>query len=67
MMPQGSKECMDFKRNAHKFQKICYSGFIPFVCVGKEEILKYTQYEVSKTVYMGEIANQRKVPKWFPF
>ena len=25
------------------------------------------QYEVSMTVCMGRIANQRKVPKWLPF
>ena len=31
---------MDLK-NAHKFQKISYSGIIPFVYVGKEEIHKY--------------------------
>ena len=51
---------------AYKFQKIGYSS-INFVCVDKEEILKYMQYEVSMTVYMGRIANQRKVSKWLPF
>ena len=51
---------------AHKFQKIGYSGIIPFVYVGKEEIHKYMQYEVSIDVYMGRIKNQRKVPKWLP-
>ena len=35
--------------------------------VGKERIHKYMQYEVSMPVYMGRIANQRKVPKWVPF
>ena len=35
--------------------------------VGKEEILKYMLYEVSVTVCMGRIANQREVPKWFSF
>ena len=24
-------------------------------------------YEVSMAVYMGRIANQRKIPKWLPF
>ena len=34
---------------------------------GKEEIHKYIQYEVSITVCVGRIANQRKIPKWLPF
>ena len=42
------------------------SGIIPFLYEGKEEIHKYMQLEVSMTVYMGRIANQRKVPKWLP-
>ena len=37
---------------------------IPFTLVGKEEIHKYMQYEVFMIVYMGRIANQRKVPEW---
>ena len=49
-----------FEENAHK---IVYSGIIPFVYVGKEDIHKYMQYEVS----VGRVANQRKVPKWLPF
>ena len=44
-----------------------YIDIIPFVYIGKEEIYKYMQYEVSMTVYMGRVANQRKVPKWLPF
>ena len=44
-----------------------YSGILPFVYVGKNEIHKYMQYEVSMTVCTGRIANQRKVPKWLPF
>ena len=44
-----------------------YSGIIPFVCEGKVEIHKYMQHEVSTTVCMGRIANQRKVPKWLLF
>ena len=48
--------------NAHKFQKIGYSGIIPFVYIGKEEIHKNMQYTVSMTIYMGRIENQRKVP-----
>ena len=39
-----------------------YSGIIHFVYVGKEETQKYMQYEVSITVCMGMIANQRNVP-----
>ena len=41
--------------------------FIPFVYVGEKKILKYMQYEVSVTVYMGRIANQKKISKWLPF
>ena len=44
-----------------------YSGIIPFVYVGKDEMRQYMQYEVSMTVYVGRITNQRKVPKWLPF
>ena len=32
--------------------------------VGKEEIHKYMQYEVSVTACVVSIANQRKIPKW---
>ena len=49
------------------FIKKGYSGTIPFVYEGKEEIHKYMQYEVSMTVCVGRIANQIKVPKWLPF
>ena len=34
---------------------------ITFVYQGKEETKKYTQYEVSVTVCMGRMANQRKI------
>ena len=44
---------MDFYKNAHKFEKKCYSGIIPFVYKGKEEIHKYIQYEVYMTVWAG--------------
>ena len=44
-----------------------YIGIIPFVCLGKEQIHKYMQYEVSVSVHVGRVANQRKVPKWMPF
>ena len=37
----------EFQENAHKFQKIGYSGFISFVYEDKEEIHKSMQYEVS--------------------
>ena len=49
---------------AHKFRKTGYSGTIPFVYEGKEEIHKFIQ---SMTVCMGRIANQGKVSKWLPF
>ena len=57
----------EFLKNAHKFQKISYSGIISVVYVGKEEILKYMQYEVYMAAKMGRIANQRKIPKWLRF
>ena len=66
MTPWRNKEHMLFLKNAHKFQKISYSGIISFVYVGKEEMLKLW-YEVSMTACMGRIANQRKIPKWLPF
>ena len=40
MVPQRSR-VYEFLKNAHKFQKISYSGIISFVYVGKEEIPKY--------------------------
>ena len=40
-MPQRSKEYRNFKKKAHTLQKISYSGIVPFVYIGKEEILKY--------------------------
>ena len=57
---------MNFKKMLINFRKKV-SGIIPFVYVGKKEILKYMSYEVSMTAYMGRIANQRKVSKWLPF
>ena len=62
-----SKLMSEQQRVNHKFQKKGYSGIIPFVYEGKEEIHKYMQYEVSMIVCMGKIANQRKVLKWLPF
>ena len=56
----------EFQENAHQFQKKL-SSIIPFMYEGKEEIHKYMQYEISMTVCMGRIANQRKIPKWLPF
>ena len=55
------------KKNPHKFQEISYSGIIPFVDVGKEDIHKHLQYEVSMPVYIGRITNQRKLPKCLPY
>ena len=49
------------------FQKICYSGIIPSVYLGKEEIDKFIQYEFSMTVHMDRITNQRKVTKLLLF
>ena len=54
---------MKFLENAHKFEKTGYSPIISFMHAGKEVIDKYMQYEVSMTVYIGRIANQRKIPK----
>ena len=58
---------MNFKKMFINFRKKGYSGIIPFVYVGKGEIQKKMQYEVSNTVYMGRIANQRNLPKQLPF
>ena len=66
MMPHRNQE-LNFEKNAHKFLKISYSGIIPYVYTGKEEILKYMPYKISMTAYMGRMANQRKIPKWLPF
>ena len=52
---------INFRKILINFDKICYSGITPFVYKGKEDIHKYMQYEVSMTVCMGTIANQRKV------
>ena len=60
------KEYMNFKKMLINFRKKGYSGIILLVHVGKEEILKHIQYEVSTTVCIGRIENQRKVPKWLP-
>ena len=65
-MPWRSKEYTNFKIKL-KFQKIGYGDIISFVYVGKEAIHKYMLHEVPMTVYMGRIANQRKVLKWLPF
>ena len=61
-----SKEYQNFKKMLINFRKKGFSAIIPFVHKGKEEIHKYVQYEVSMTVCMGRIANQRKAPKWLP-
>ena len=34
---------------------------------GKEETHKYMQYEMSVTVCVGLITNQRKITKWLSF
>ena len=44
-----------------------YTSIISFVYIGKEEIHEYVQYEISITIYMGRIENQKGVPKWLPF
>ena len=52
---------MDFKKMLIHFRK---KGAVALlVYEGKEVIHKYMQCEVSMTVCMGRIANQRKVPK----
>ena len=58
---------MDFKKMLINFRKKGYSGIIPFVYEGKEEIHKYMQYEIYVIVSTGRTTNQRKVPKWLPF
>ena len=50
----------EFRENVQKFHKFVWSGNIPFVYIGKEEIHKYGCLH-------GRIANQRKVPKWLQF
>ena len=57
-------ESVTFKKMLINFRK---GGINPFVYEGKEEMHKYMQYEVSMTVSVGRIANQRKVPKWLSF
>ena len=56
-----------FMKMFTNFIKKGYNAIIPFVYEGKEEIHQCMQYEVSRTVSIGRIANQRKVPKWLPF
>ena len=58
---------MKFKKILINFRKKGYSGIIPLVYEGKEEIHMYMQHEVSTTVCVGWIANQRKVLKWLSF
>ena len=57
---------MNFEEMLMNFRK-GYSGIIPFVYIGKEEVHKYMHYEVSATVHVCKRVNQRKVPKWLPF
>ena len=46
---------MDFKKMLINFRKKGYSGIIPFVYVGKEEIHKFLQYEISiLSVWAGQ-------------
>ena len=61
------REVKQILRKCSEISKIGYSGITTFVYAGKKEIHKYMQYEVFMTVYMGWVANQRKVPKWLPF
>ena len=50
--------------NAHKFQKISYSGIISFVYEGKEEILKYVCVIWSLYDYMcGQDSKSKKNTK----
>ena len=44
--------------NFHKLQIKVYIEIIAFVFIGKDEIQKYVQCEVSMTVYMGRVSNQ---------
>ena len=54
---------MNFEKMFVNFRKKGYSGIIPFVYVGKEEM----QYEVSMTAYVGKIANKGTITKFLPF
>ena len=56
----------EFLKNAHKFQKISYSGIIPLVEKVKKRYLSICDMK-SMTVYIGSITNQREVTKWLPF
>ena len=53
---------MNYSNKCHKFQKIGYIGIIPFMYVGKEEIHKYMQYEVSDRLY-GQDSKSKKSTK----
>ena len=57
---KNSKLFTLYEFNTRASEKIRPSGIIPFVYVGKDEIHKYMQYEVSMSVFWGRIANQRK-------
>ena len=61
------REINGFQEIAHKFQEIGYSGIVPFMYEGKEEIHKNMQYVVSMTVSMGRTTNNKKILKWQPF
>ena len=65
MVSEGSNKLS--KNDKFKGDELSRSDCSPFVNVGKEEMHKYLEYEVSMTVYMGRIADQRKVPKLLPF
>ena len=44
---------MNFKKIFINFINKGYSGIIPFVYEGNEEIHKYMQYEVSNSIWAG--------------
>ena len=53
---------MNFSKMLINFRKSVTVALIFLMYIGKEDIFKYMRYEVTMTVYMGSITNQRKVP-----
>ena len=58
---------MNFKKMLINFRKKVTVALLLLCFLGKEQIHKYMQYEVFKILYIGKIANKRKVLKWLPF
>ena len=58
-MNKRSKEYMDFRKLLINFRKKGYSGIIPFVYEGKQEIHQYMQYEDYNCLY-GQDSKSKK-------